>query len=151
VDRDPRHARVLGLWTAGWLAVFLVVGMVRLGEPSVQWPVLAVPLLWALVALRPRRRRGAREAGPQDGGWDGEREWDGEQGWDGDEWDGDDGWGDPEAVDEPADRWADRWGEDPDDARRGPRIRPAERTDTVERPAVRRPEDDDPWSGRRRP
>ena len=53
--RDPRRARVLGLWTAGWLAVFLVVGMVWLGEPSVQWPVLAVPLLWALVALRPRR------------------------------------------------------------------------------------------------
>lgn len=53
--RDPRRARVLGLWTAGWLAVFLVVGMVWLGKPSVQWPVLAVPLLWALVALRPRR------------------------------------------------------------------------------------------------
>ncbi len=53
--RDPQSARVLGLWTAGWLAVFLVAGMVWLGEPTVQWPVLAVPLLWALVALRPRR------------------------------------------------------------------------------------------------
>ena len=54
--RDPQRARVLGLWTAGWLAAFLVAGMLWLGEPSVQWPVLAVPLLWALVALRPRRR-----------------------------------------------------------------------------------------------
>jgi hypothetical protein len=63
--RDPRRARVLGLWTAGWLAVFLVVGMVWLGEPTVQWPVLAVPLLWALVALRPRRRLAG-----DDGRWD---------------------------------------------------------------------------------
>jgi hypothetical protein len=61
--RHPRQARVLGLWTAGWLAVFLVVGMVWLGEPAVQWPVLAVPLLWALVALRPRRA-------PRDDAWD---------------------------------------------------------------------------------
>ena len=61
--RDPRSARVLGLWTAGWLAVFLVVGMVWLGEPSVQWPVLAVPLLWALLALRPRRRGVVLDAG----------------------------------------------------------------------------------------
>ncbi len=61
--RDPRRARVLGLWTAGWLAVLLVAGMIRLGEPAVQWPVLAVPLLWALVALRPRR-------GPRDEEWD---------------------------------------------------------------------------------
>jgi hypothetical protein len=53
--RDPREARVLGLWTAGWLAVLLVLGLLWLGDLSVQWPVLAVPVLWALVALRPRR------------------------------------------------------------------------------------------------
>lgn len=63
---DPRRARVLGLWTAGWLAVFLVAGMVWLGEPAVQWPVLAVPVLWALVALRPRR--GPRDRGQDDDG-----------------------------------------------------------------------------------
>lgn len=53
--RDPREARVLGLWTASWLAVLLVAGLLRLGDLSLQWPVLAVPVLWALVALRPRR------------------------------------------------------------------------------------------------
>ena len=68
--RDPLRARVLGLWTAGWLAVFLVGGMVWLGEPTVQWPVLAVPVLWALVALRPRRS-GQRDA-RDDGSWEAE-------------------------------------------------------------------------------
>lgn len=72
--RDPQRARVLGLWTAGWLAAFLVAGVLWLGEPSVQWPVLVVPLLWALVALRPRRRQ------IDDGRWDD----DGDE--DGDEW-----------------------------------------------------------------
>ena len=55
--RDPRQARLLGLWTAGWLAVLLLAGMVWLGDLSLQWPVLGVPVLWALVVLRPRRRR----------------------------------------------------------------------------------------------
>ncbi|HEV7213075.1 MAG TPA: hypothetical protein VGN47_15295 [Blastococcus sp.] len=55
--RDPRQARVLGLWTAAWLAVFLLVGLLWLGDLAVQWPVLAVPLVWALVAVRPRRHR----------------------------------------------------------------------------------------------
>ena len=55
--RDPAEARTLGLWTAGWLAVLLVAGLVWLGDLTLQWPVLAVPVLWALVALRPRRRR----------------------------------------------------------------------------------------------
>jgi hypothetical protein len=55
--RDPRSARLLGLWTAGWLAVLLLGGLLWLGDLSLQWPVLAVPLLWALVALRPRRGR----------------------------------------------------------------------------------------------
>jgi hypothetical protein len=55
--RDPRQARVLGRWTAAWLAVFLLVGLLWLGDLAVQWPVLAVPLVWALVAVRPRRHR----------------------------------------------------------------------------------------------
>lgn len=113
---------MLGLWTAGWLAVFLVAGMLWLGEPSVQWPVLAVPLLWALVALRPRRRAAA--------------EWSGDDGWD--------GYPDDDRDDlawEDDDRDGHGWGE-------RPRVPPGERTDTVERPALRRPEDDDPWERR---
>ena len=55
--RDPRGARILGLWTAVWLTVFLVAGLLWLGDVSRQWPVLLVPVLWALVALRPRGRR----------------------------------------------------------------------------------------------
>jgi hypothetical protein len=55
--RDPREARILGLWTAGCLAAFLVAGLLWLGDLSVQWPVLVVPLVWALIAGRPRRRR----------------------------------------------------------------------------------------------
>jgi hypothetical protein len=54
--RDPREARLLGLWTAAWLGVLLLLGLLWLGDLSLQWPVLAVPVLWALVALRPRRR-----------------------------------------------------------------------------------------------
>ena len=53
--RSPRERRLLGLWTAGWLAFLLVVGLLRVGDLSLQWPVLLVPLVWALVALRPRR------------------------------------------------------------------------------------------------
>jgi hypothetical protein len=53
--RDPWQARVLGLWMAAWLGVFLLAGLLWLGDLSVQWPVLAVPLVWALVAVRPRR------------------------------------------------------------------------------------------------
>ena len=125
--RDPQRARVLGLWTAGWLAVFLVVGMVWLGEPSVQWPVLAVPLLWALVALRPRRGAAADEQ-RHDDGYDEERDH-----WDDDRWDDGD--------------WDDDADPPPWDAPPGPR--PAERTDTVERPALRRPSRYDEWDGRR--
>ena len=51
----PRQKRALGLWTAAWLFVLLLAGVLRLGELPVQWPVLLVPVLWALVALRPRR------------------------------------------------------------------------------------------------
>ena len=53
--RTAREARTLGLWTAGWLGLFLLVGLLRVGDLSVQWPVLLVPVLWALVARRPRR------------------------------------------------------------------------------------------------
>ena len=54
--RDPREARILGLWTAGWLAVLLVAGLLWVGDLSVEWPVLVVPALWAFIAARPRRR-----------------------------------------------------------------------------------------------
>jgi hypothetical protein len=57
LGREPRTARLLGLWTAAWLGALLLVGLVWVGDLSVQWPVLAVPLLWALVALRPRGPR----------------------------------------------------------------------------------------------
>jgi hypothetical protein len=40
-----------------------VAGLLWLGDLSLQWPVLAVPVLWALVALRPRR--GIRRPVPQ--------------------------------------------------------------------------------------
>lgn len=123
--RDPRAARLLGLWTAGWLAVLLIAGMVWLGEPAVQWPVLVVPLLWALVALRPRRRPAADR--PDDDGWD--------------RYPDDEGWEDERWEDE---RWEDEGWEE------RPRVPPGERTDTVERPALRRPDDDDPWERRGR-
>jgi hypothetical protein len=61
--RDPREPRALGLWTAAWLAGLLVAGLLWVGDLSVQWPVLAVPLAWALVALRPRGRRGGNDRG----------------------------------------------------------------------------------------
>ena len=54
--RGPREARLLGLWTAAWLGVLLLLGLLWVGDLSLQWPVLAVPVLWALMALRPRRR-----------------------------------------------------------------------------------------------
>ena len=54
--RTSAERRALGLWSAGCLAVLLSLGVSWLGDWSLQWPVLAVPLLWALVALRPRRR-----------------------------------------------------------------------------------------------
>ncbi|RBY86086.1 hypothetical protein [Blastococcus sp. TF02A-26] len=54
--RDPGEARLLGLWTAGCLAVLLLAGILWVGDLALQWPVLLVPLVWALVAVRPRRR-----------------------------------------------------------------------------------------------
>lgn len=70
--RDPREARALGLWTAGWLFALLLAGLLWIGDLAVQWPVLAVPLVWALVALRPRGGRRARDEWPPDddlAGW----------------------------------------------------------------------------------
>jgi hypothetical protein len=55
VRSTPRERRLLGLWTAGWLALLLLVGLLWFGDLSLQWPVLLVPLGWALVALRSRR------------------------------------------------------------------------------------------------
>ncbi|MGY1772945.1 hypothetical protein [Blastococcus sp. SYSU D00813] len=63
--RDPREARLLGLWSAGCLFVLLLAGILWIGDLSLQWPVFVVPLGWALVALRPRRgavRRADRPA-----------------------------------------------------------------------------------------
>ena len=55
VRRSPEEARTLGLWTAAWLAALLVAGLLWVGNVALQWPVLLVPLLWALLAVRPRR------------------------------------------------------------------------------------------------
>ncbi len=56
VRHDPREARTLGLGSASWLGALLLLCLLRLGDLSVQWPVLLVPVLWAAVALRPRGR-----------------------------------------------------------------------------------------------
>jgi hypothetical protein len=61
VRSTPRERRMLGLWTAGWLAVLLLAGLLWVGDLSVQWPVLLVPVGWALLALRHR-------GGPRRGG-----------------------------------------------------------------------------------
>ena len=58
---------MLGLWTAAWLAVLLLAGLLWLGDLSLQWPVLLVPLLWALVALRPRQASAPPSWGPPPG------------------------------------------------------------------------------------
>ncbi len=60
--RSPRAARFLGLWTAGWLFALLLAGLLWVGDLSVQWPVLLIPLLWAVIALRPRGSREPRLA-----------------------------------------------------------------------------------------
>ena len=61
--RSPREARALGLWTASWLFVLLLVGLLWVGDFALQWPVLLIPLVWALVAVL-RSRSGT------DDGWD---------------------------------------------------------------------------------
>ncbi len=81
--RPVAERRVLGLWTACCLAVLLSLGITRLGDWSLQWPVLLVPLFWALVALRPRRGARRRSADPEDDDapsyWDAPDHW-GEEG-----------------------------------------------------------------------
>jgi hypothetical protein len=64
IRRDPSAARVLGLWTAGWLGGLLLAGLLWIGDLSVQWPVLLVPLSWALLALRPRRSSSSSRPAP---------------------------------------------------------------------------------------
>lgn len=61
MSRDPRAARLLGLWTAACLGALLLGGLLWVGDLSLQWPVLVVPVLWALIALRPRPRGPAWE------------------------------------------------------------------------------------------
>ena len=58
--RTGREKRVLGLWGAACLLVFLLVGLLWVGDIGLQWPVLAVPLVWAAVAVRPRRSETSR-------------------------------------------------------------------------------------------
>jgi hypothetical protein len=60
VRRTARHARALGLWTATWLFVLLLAGVLCLGDLTLQWPVLLVPVLWALLTVT--RTRGTRPA-----------------------------------------------------------------------------------------
>jgi hypothetical protein len=55
--RTARERRLLGLWTAAWLALLLVGGLLWLGDVSLQWPVLLVPVAWAAAAVWPRRER----------------------------------------------------------------------------------------------
>ena len=62
--RTARQARALGIWTATWLFVLLLIGVLWLGDLSLQWPVLLVPVVWALVAVRPRGR--SRVRAPED-------------------------------------------------------------------------------------
>ena len=56
----PQQSRLLGLWTAAWLFALLLVLLLWLGDVSLQWPVLLVPVVWALVALRRGRGRPVR-------------------------------------------------------------------------------------------
>ena len=74
--------------------------------------------VWALVALRPRRRPAWEVEPASDDGWD----------------------------DDPAEEWLEDYRED----ERPDVVQPGYRTDTVERPAVRRPSWDDRGDGRRR-
>ena len=54
--RPAAERRQLNLWTAAALALLLVLGVSWVGNWSLQWPVLLVPLCWALAALVMRDR-----------------------------------------------------------------------------------------------
>ncbi|WP_198597880.1 hypothetical protein [Blastococcus atacamensis] len=99
--------------------MLLVLGMLRFGDPAVQWPVLIVPAVWALIALRPRRRSRMPDVERRPPSRRGREE--------------------PEEF---------PWPEDDGDPYEEPTFPPGMRTDTVERPALRRredPYDDDRW------
>ncbi len=49
--RSAEQVRALGLWTAGWLGALLLLGLLWLGDLSLQWPALLVPVAWAVVAV----------------------------------------------------------------------------------------------------
>ncbi len=49
--RPAAERRALGLWTAGCIAVLLTLGVTWLGDWSLQWPLLLVPLAWAGLTL----------------------------------------------------------------------------------------------------
>ncbi len=55
--RPAAERRALGLWTACCLAVLLSLGVTWLGTWALQWPLLLVPLAWALVVLLASRQR----------------------------------------------------------------------------------------------
>ncbi len=55
--RSAAERRALGLFTAVSLAVLLSLGLTWRGDWSVQWPVLLVPLVWALAAVLSSRER----------------------------------------------------------------------------------------------
>jgi hypothetical protein len=58
--RTPQQSRFLGLWSASWLFVLLLALLLWIGDLRVQWPVLLVPVVWALAAvLRGGRGRSA--------------------------------------------------------------------------------------------
>src|SRR4051794_26662486 len=69
--RTAREAGLLGLWTASWLFVVLLVLLAWLGDLALQWPVLLVPVAWAALAVRRVRRGRAalRRPGDAAGPW----------------------------------------------------------------------------------
>ena len=71
----PREARTLGLWTAAWLGGLLLGGLLWLGDLSLQWPVLMVPVLWALVACARAVTGGGRRSGHRSSSGTGPTRW----------------------------------------------------------------------------
>ena len=63
--RPAAERRSLGLWTAAWLAAFLLGGLLWVGQVAGEWLLLLVPAVWALVAVRPRQDPGPAD---RDGG-----------------------------------------------------------------------------------